>query len=95
MGDKSPEVTFAAAQALWKMGDRSGRDIFYEVLDGERKVKPGVIKSKLYKVRMDMHDPNALALIGVNEVSSAFLGPFSMGVSIAEEYAKNTGRAPG
>lgn len=89
--DKSPEVSFAAAQALWKMGDRSGRDIFYEVLDGERKVQPSVIKSKLHKARMDMHDPKALVVIGVNEVSSAFLGPFSMGVSMTEEYAKNTG----
>jgi HEAT repeat protein len=50
LDDKSPQVGFAAAQALWKMGDRSGRDIFYEVLDGERRlptlsnkrcVKPG------------------------------------------------------
>jgi HEAT repeat protein len=89
--DPSPEVSFAAAQALWKMGDRSGRDIFYDVLDGQRKVKPGLIKSKMREARKDMHDPKALALIGVNEVSGAFLGPFSMGVSMAEEYAKNNG----
>jgi HEAT repeat protein len=91
MDDKSPEVSFAAAQALWKMGDRGGRDIFYEVLDGERKVRPGLLKSKMRQARMDMHDPKALALIGVNEVSGAFLGPFSMGVSVVEEYAKNSG----
>jgi hypothetical protein len=40
---------------------------------------------------MDMHDPKTLTLIGVNEVSGAFLGPFSMGVSVVEEYAKNSG----
>jgi HEAT repeat protein len=91
MGDKSPEVSFAAAQALWKMGDHSGRDIFYEVLDGERKVKPSLIKTKMREARNDMHDPKALALIGVNEASGAFLGPFSLGVSVVEEYAKNTG----
>jgi HEAT repeat protein len=89
--DKSPEVSFAAAQALWKMGDRSGRDVFYEVLDGERKVKPNLIKSKMQEARMEMHDPKALALIGVNEASGAFLGPFSMGVSMVEEYAKSSG----
>ena len=91
MDDKSPQVSFAAAQALWKMGDRSGRDIFLDVLDGERKVKPNLIKSKIHQARMDMHDPKALALIGVNEASGAFLGPFSMGVSMVEEYAKNSG----
>jgi HEAT repeat protein len=89
--DKSPQVSFAAAEALWKMGDREGRDIFYEVLDGERKVKPGLLKSKMHEARLDMHDPKALALIGVNEASGAFLGPFSMGVSMVEEYARNNG----
>jgi len=89
--DKSPQVSFAAAEALWKMGDREGRDIFYEVLDGERKVKPGLLKSKMHEARLDMHDPKALALIGVNEASGAFLGPFSMGVSMVEEYARNGG----
>lgn len=91
MNDPSAEVIFAAAQALWKMGDRSGRDIFYDVLDGERQVTPGPLKSKLKQARMDMHDPKALALIGVNEASGAFLGPFSMGVSLAEAYAKGGG----
>ncbi len=89
--DKSPQVSFAAAEALWKMGDLEGRDIFYEVLDGERKVKPGLLKSKMHEARMEMHDPKALALIGVNEATGAFLGPFSMGVSMVEEYAKNNG----
>jgi len=91
LDDKSPQVSFAAAQALWEMGDRSGRDIFYDVLVGERKVKPGPIKEKIQKARLDMHDPKALALIGVNEASGAFLGPFSMGVSMVEEYAKHSG----
>jgi HEAT repeat protein len=91
MDDESPEVSFAAAQALWKMGDRSGRDILYAVLSGDRKTKPGVMKSKMDKMRQDMHDPKALALIGVNEASGAFLGPFSMGVSFIEEYARNNG----
>ena len=91
LDDQSPQVSFAAAQALWKMGDRSGRGIFYDVLIGERKVKPGPIQQKIRQARMDMHDPKALALIGVNEASGAFLGPFSMGVSMVEEYAKNNG----
>jgi hypothetical protein len=91
LDDKSPQVSFAAAQSLWKMGDRSGRGIFYDVLIGERKVKPGPIQQKIRQARLDMHDPKALALIGVNEASGAFLGPFSMGVSMVEEYAKNGG----
>jgi HEAT repeat protein len=93
LDDKSVQVSFAAAQSLWKMSDRSGREIFYDVLVGERKVKPGPIKEKMQQARLDMHDPKALALIGVNEASGAFLGPFSMGVSMVEEYAKNGGQS--
>jgi hypothetical protein len=43
------------------------------------------------KMRQEMHDPKSLALIGINEASGAFLGPFSMGVSFVEEYARNNG----
>gem|GEM_PF-1392874 len=88
--DRSPEVSFAAAQALWKMGDHSGRNIFFEVLAGERRTKPGVIKSHMNQAMQELHDPKALALIGINEASGAFLGPFSMGVSMLEEYEKDT-----
>jgi len=91
LDDNSPQVSFAAAQALWKIGDRSGREILYEVLAGDRKVKPGPIKSKMNSVKRDLHDPKALVLMGFNEASGAFLGPFSMGVSFVEEYAKNNG----
>lgn len=35
--DPSPVVSFDAAQALWKMHDRSGRDLFYDLLLGQRK----------------------------------------------------------
>jgi HEAT repeat protein len=89
LDDDSAQISFAAAQALWKMDDHSGRDIIYEVLNGDRKVSPGLIKSKLDKAKLEMHDPKALVLIGVNEASGAFLGPFSMGVSFLEEYAKH------
>lgn len=90
LNDESPQVAFAAAQALWKMDDRSGRDVFYEILDGERKATPSLLKSKMHEANQDMHSPTALALIGINEASGALLGPFSMGVSMIEEAAKNS-----
>jgi HEAT repeat protein len=90
MNDPSPVVSFAAAKSLWRLGDRSGREMFYEVLAGERKTQPGFIKSHVNEVKKDIHDPKTLALIGINQASGQFLGPFSMGVSMLEEYAKNT-----
>lgn len=90
MNDPSPVVSFAAAKSLWKLGDRSGRDIFYAVLTGERKTQPGFITRHINDIKKDVHDPKTLALIGINQASSAFLGPFSMGFSVLEEYAKDT-----
>jgi hypothetical protein len=37
-----------------------------------------------------LHGSKALALTGTNEVSGAFLGPFSMGLSMLEEYATDS-----
>ncbi|HXQ25839.1 MAG TPA: HEAT repeat domain-containing protein [Candidatus Acidoferrales bacterium] len=87
--DSAPQVSFAAVQALWRMGDRRTREILYEILAGERKTKPGVIKGKMASATAQMHDPKSLALIGINQASGVFLGPFSMGISFIEEYTKN------
>ena len=89
LDDSAPQVRFAAAQALWKMGDHSGRDILFAVLNGEMPTGPGFIQSHINDTKKEMHDPKALALMGINQVTGQFLGPFSMGVSIVEEYAKN------
>jgi HEAT repeat protein len=88
--DPSPVVSFAAAEALWELGDRSGREILYGVLTGQQKATDGVIKRRIDKAKKEIHDPKALALIGAKEASGAFLGPFAMGVSLAEEYATDT-----
>ncbi len=87
--DKSPHVSFAAARALWKMDDHSGRDIFYQVLKGKRKTGPGMIQGKVTEAERELESPKQLALLGINQASGAFLGPFSMGVSFIEEYAMN------
>ena len=34
------EVAFTAAESLWKLGDQSGREIFQEVIEGQRKTMP-------------------------------------------------------
>jgi hypothetical protein len=36
MDDAAGEVAFAAAKALWDMGDRSGRDLIEDVLTGQQ-----------------------------------------------------------
>lgn len=90
LDDDSAEVSFAAAQSLWKMGDPSGREVFWEVLAGERKTEPGMIQGQIRDAKKTMRSPRALAQIGINE-AAGYLGPFSMGVVFMEELIKDKG----
>jgi len=92
LDDVSAEVDFAAAQALWKMGDQSGREILWGVLAGERKAGPGMIQGEVRDVKKKLHDPAAMARIGINE-AAGLLGPFSIGVWFGEELMKDKGAA--
>jgi HEAT repeat protein len=90
LDDVSAEVSFAAAQALWKMGDHSGREILWGVLGGERKTGPGIIEGGMRDVKKKLHSPAALAKVGIDQ-AAGLLGPFSMGVWFAEDLMKDKG----
>ena len=92
LDDVSAEVDFAAAQALWKMGDRSGREILWGVMGGERKAGPGLIEGKVRDAKKTIHSPTTMARIGVGE-AAGLLGPFSIGVWFAEDLMKDKGAA--
>ena len=90
LDDESPDVGFAAANALWKMGDHSGREIFIATLTGERKGE-GLVKSSLKSNFAKYSDPKTVAMTGVKEAAGAFLGPLPMGITIAQELMKDHG----
>jgi HEAT repeat protein len=90
LDDESADVSFAAAHSLWLMGDRSAREVFDAVLAGERKTSPGIVRSGINDAKQKLHNPAALAKIGVDQ-AAGFLGPFSMGVWFAEDYMKDKG----
>jgi len=94
LDDRSGEVAFQAAKSLWELGDRSSRDTLQEVLTGERKDATGLREGAIRDAKAKLHSPRALAKIGVKEASGALLGPFSLGVTAAEDMMKDTG-APG
>ena len=89
LNDESEQVQFAVARALWKMGDHSGRGVLLEVLQGESTPSNGMIRQGLDDANRKMRSPRQLALLGINEASSALLGPFSFGVKMAEQLAKD------
>ncbi|HUS07532.1 MAG TPA: HEAT repeat domain-containing protein [Bryobacteraceae bacterium] len=89
LDDEAAEVSFTAARSLWNMGDLSGRDIFMEVLAGERGNSPGLVKGSMRQVKHRLHNPASLAMLGVKEGAGMFLGPFSMGIMVFEELRKD------
>lgn len=93
LDDQSAPVAFAAAKALWDMKDRSGVEVFEEVVTGARKDTQGLMNSYLSTARHTMHDPKALAMMGVKEATGAFFGPAGMAISFAQESLKDKGAA--
>jgi len=89
LDDKSPVVRFAAAQALLNMGNRSGQDLFVEILEGSRKVSTSMVSGGLHTVHEELHDPTALAELGAVQAAGAFLGPAGYGVSAAIEMSRD------
>jgi HEAT repeat protein len=89
--DPSGAVQFTAARALWDMGDHSGESVLQEVLSRTQKSSEGFIEGRIRDAKRKMHDPKALALMGINEASGIILGPFSMGLIQAEDFMKDSG----
>jgi HEAT repeat protein len=88
MDDAAGEVAFAAAKALWDMGDRSGRDLIEEVLAGQEKSSEGQLNGAARDAKRKIHDPKALAVMGFKEASGVLLGPLNLGIIGAEEAFK-------
>jgi HEAT repeat protein len=90
LNDKAPEVVFAAAKALYTMGDPMGRQVLVAVLLGDQADTSGFFASSIHDMKAKMHDTKGLVLIGVKEGAGAFLGPASMGVPVAEGLLKDS-----
>jgi HEAT repeat protein len=89
--DDTGEVAFTAAKALWDMGDDSGRKILFEVITGELKDTTGFLEGAMRDAREKIRNPKKLAKMGLNEASGALLGPFAMGINLAQDMMKDSG----
>lgn len=92
--DDDPEVAVQAAKSLWQMGDRSGRRILEQLYTGEEKEGPGLVGGAMRDAKDKLKHPKKLIVMGINEASGALLGPFAMGIIVAEDMMKDAG-APG
>ncbi|HEY4362901.1 MAG TPA: HEAT repeat domain-containing protein [Bryobacteraceae bacterium] len=83
----SPEVSFTAAKSLWELGDKEdAREIFVEVMEGDRKDAPGRFQGAVREARKKLR-PGELALMGAKEAAGVF-GPGSFGVTAVAEAVK-------
>ena len=89
LDDPAGEVGFAAAKALWDMGDKTGRAFLEDVIAGQQKATDGGVKGALHRADRLRYDPKAMAVLGAKSASGALLGPFNIGVIAAEQVFKN------
>ncbi len=92
LNDEVPEVSFAAAKALWTLNEPSGREALISVLSGETKISSGFFtKQKRDALRM-LHTPKTMFLFAVK--SGASLAPvpgLGMGVSSLQGLLSDPG----
>jgi hypothetical protein len=74
----TPEVSFAAAKALTRLGDTSGRDVMIAVLAGERKDAPGMVTNAMRDAKDRLHHPEGLFLMGTEDAAGSMFGPASI-----------------
>jgi len=91
LDDKEPQVVFAAACALWRLGDHSGEDFLVAVASGDGKASPSLVHGGMHQANRELHDPAALAKLGALEGASMLLGPFGFGITAYEYIKKNGG----
>jgi HEAT repeat protein len=93
LDDPAGEVGFAAAKALWDMGDKTGRGFLEDVVAGQQVATDGGVKGALHRADRLRYDPKKMAEIGAKSASGALLGPFNIGVIAAEQVFKGGAEA--
>jgi len=92
LDDTVPEVSYAAAKALFSLGDPAGKEALLAVLEKESKTASGFFtKEKREAIRM-LHTPHALFLFAVRQGAGMVPLPgFGMGVSSMEQILTDPG----
>ncbi|WP_263409746.1 HEAT repeat domain-containing protein [Terriglobus tenax] len=90
LDDEKPQIAFAAASTLWTMGDHSGKDVLFAVVDGERKGDAGMLGGAMHQASRDMHSPTEIAKM----TAPFFLGPFGIGFAAYNYMHRPGGDSP-
>jgi len=90
--DEVPEVSFAAAKALWSLHDPAGKEALLAVLEGETKTASGFLTRQKRDALRKMSTPKGMFLFAVTEgVGFAPLPGFGTGVSSMQGILSDPG----
>lgn len=97
LDDEVPEVSFAAAKALWSLNEPAGRDALVAVLSGDAKVSSGFFTSKKREALRMFQTPRTMAMFVLRQgVGMANVPGLGAGISSYEGVISangNSGRA--
>jgi HEAT repeat protein len=65
--DTVPEVSFAAAKALWNLNDRAGEMALLSIVEGDSKTASGYITAEMRQALRLMHTPTTTFLLAVRQ----------------------------
>jgi HEAT repeat protein len=86
LDDEVPEVTFAAAKALWGLDDAVGKQELLAVLQGESKSASGVLSKQKRDTLRLLHVPQAILMFAVQQGLGFVPVPY-LGLGIASMHA--------
>jgi HEAT repeat protein len=92
LDDEAPEVSFAAAKALWGLHDTAGREALLAVLEGDTKTASGPFtKQKREALRM-VHTPRSLFLFAMHQgIGFAPVPYLGLGVASMQQLLSDPG----
>jgi HEAT repeat protein len=92
LDDEVPEVSFAAAKALYSLHDPKGQEALLAVLEGENKTKSNFLTRKKRETLRMMHTPRTLFFYVVREGAGFAPVPgLGAGISSMQELLTNAG----
>jgi HEAT repeat protein len=92
LDDSSPEVGFAAAKALFGLGDPRGRTAMLAILEGEVKTKSGFLTAQKRDTLRLVHIPKGMMLFAIkNGIGFAPVPGAGEGVSSLQDLLSDSG----
>jgi HEAT repeat protein len=82
LGDEIPEVSFAAAKALWTLKDPEGEDALLSVLSGETKASSKFLDKKKRETLRMFHTPKPLMFFAI-KTGAAFAPVPGLGTGVS------------